>query len=257
MVGDMERAYRMTAPSLEPDLQVPLLLAFNGADGNNYPFPQEEQFSALAESDEAIVVYPVSELVEPNEGEWQLNTTDEMHHDIDFVEAMIEHVAAAYCIDRSRIYATGYSLGSMFTYELPCHLPHTFAAIASHAGTMPVTMYSCDTSSTMGILHIHGQLDDLIDYDLPWDWKEWDSVGTMLDIPGLIDFWQQAYACDEEVVSETDEAEYIVHSGCTGDVRVEHIGIKRGGHDWPSTIDGTNTSSVVWDFVSSFDKESR
>ena len=109
----------------------------------------------------------------------------------------------------------------------------------------------------MGILHIHGQLDDLIDYDLPWDWKEWDSVGTMLDIPGLIDFWQQAYACDEEVASETDEAEYIVHSGCTGDVRVEHIGIKRGGHDWPSTIDGTNTSSVVWDFVSSFDRESR
>lgn len=254
MVGDMERFYRINAPALDEGIAVPLLLAFHGGDGRNERFPQQRQFNDIATSGDAIVVYPMSELVAPNEGEWRLNTTEEMHHDIDYVEALIERVAAAYCIDRDRIYATGYSLGSMFTYELPCHLPQTFAAIASYAGSMPIDMYTCDTSSSMGILHIHGQRDDLIDYDEPWDWKEWDSVGTMWDIPGMIDFWKDTYACTEDSVTETGEAERIVHTGCAGNVRVEHIGVKRTGHEWPQTIDDELTSSILWDFLTDHNK---
>lgn len=254
MVGDMERSYRINAPELSQGTSVPLLMAFHGADGRNDRFPQQRRFNDLASNGEAIVVYPMSELVAPNEGEWQLNTTDAMHHDIDYVEALIEKVASSYCIDRDRIYATGYSLGSMFTYELPCHLPHTFAAIASYAGTMPIDMYSCDTSSTMGILHIHGQRDELIDYDETWDWKEWDPVGTMWDIPGMIDFWDSTYACTEEEVTETAESNRVVHSGCTGDVRVEHIGVKRVEHEWPQSIDDALTADILWGFLTDHNK---
>jgi polyhydroxybutyrate depolymerase len=257
MVGDMERSYRINAPALAKGASVPLIIAFHGADGRNERFPQQNQFNELATNNEAILVYAMSELVAPNEGEWQLNTTDEMHHDIDYVEALIDQVASSYCIDRDRIYATGYSLGSMFTYELPCHLPETFAAIASHAGTMPVSMYSCDTSSSMGILHIHGQRDILIDYREAWDWKEWDFVGTMMGVPALIGFWDNTYACTDDATSETGDAEYIVHSGCSGDVRVEHIGVKRLGHEWPQTIDGSQTSALIWDFLSDFSRANR
>jgi len=257
MVGDMERSYRINAPALAKGTSVPLIIAFHGADGRNARFPQQNQFNELATNNEAILVYAMSELVAPNEGEWQLNTTDEMHHDIDYVEALIDQVASSYCIDRDRIYATGYSLGSMFTYELPCHLPETFAAIASHAGTMPVAMYSCDTSSSMGILHIHGQRDILIDYREAWDWKEWDFVGTMMGVPALIEFWDNTYACTDDTSSQLGDAEYIVHSGCSGDVRVEHIGVKRLGHEWPQTIDGSQTSELIWDFLRDFSRANR
>ena len=41
-------------------------------------------------------------------------------------------------VDESRLYGIGYSLGSMFSYEIACHLNRRIAAIASYAGTMPV-----------------------------------------------------------------------------------------------------------------------
>ena len=57
-----------------------------------------------------------------NEGEWQLNTSSDSRHDIDFIDTLIDNLSSSYNVDSKRVYATGYSLGSMFTYELACHL---------------------------------------------------------------------------------------------------------------------------------------
>ena len=45
----------------------------------------------------------------------------------------------------------------------------------------------------MAVMHIHGKLDYIIDYDEDWDWKdgEHEGVGTMSNIPGMIDYWAQ------------------------------------------------------------------
>ena len=77
----------------------------------------------------------------------------------------------------------------MFTYELACQMSDRFAAIASYAGTMPVSPASCDISDGIAMMHIHGELDGIIAYNNAWDWKEWDSVGTMQAIPDLVDYW--------------------------------------------------------------------
>ena len=94
-----------------------------------------------------------------------------------------------YCIDDTRLYAIGYSLGSMFTYEVACQLNQRFAAVASFAGTMPVAPETCDLVGSMAVMHVHGKLDMIIDYDDDWDWKdgEHEGVGTMSNIPGMID----------------------------------------------------------------------
>ena len=40
----------------------------------------------------------------------------------------------------------------------------------------------------MGVMHIHGKFDYIIDYDDDWDWKdgEHEGVGTMSNVPGMI-----------------------------------------------------------------------
>ena len=254
MVNGVRRQYRLSVPRADAGVALPVLMAFHGGSGRDYPFPQQQEFEELVEAEGVIAVYPLAELVPPNEGEWQLNTSESSTQDIAFVEALIDDLSVRYCVDSNRIYATGYSLGSMFTYELACHLNARFAAIASLAGTMPVTPNSCALVENVSLMHIHGQDDPIISYDSEWEWKAWDSVGTMRDIPSLVRFWSEQYGCQNESETQSDSALHIVHDACDEGVRVEHYRLTGVGHEWPDAIRGVSTHEVIWNFVSEFAK---
>lgn len=253
-VDGLERSYRFYIPENLPDGPVPLLISVHGADGRDWAFPQESRFAALAEAEGIILANPLSQIAAGNEGEWQLNTPPDARHDLAFIEAIIDALSSSYAIDTSRIYATGYSIGSMFTYELACHLSDRFAAIASFAGTMPVNPISCDTGRGFPVLHIHGDSDSIIAYGNAWDWKAWDEVGTMHDIPGLVEFWKAKNNCQSSIENEIGSSRHQIHSDCQDGSRVEHIRLSRHDHDWPETIDGVSTHQVVWNFLSDFRK---
>ena len=254
IVDGMTREYRYEVPAQLPDGPMPVLVMVHGGDGRNYPFPQESQFKSLVNTEDFILLQPLSELVYPNEGEWQLNTRDDSRHDIAFMKAMLAQIAGAFDVDQTRVYATGYSIGSMFTYELACQMSDRFAAIASYAGTMPVSPASCDVSEGIAMMHIHGEEDGIIAYNNPWDWKEWDSVGTMQAIPDLVDYWGDKNRCQSVEETSFGSSSHIVHSDCDAEVRVEHYRLSRVGHEWPDTIDGRSTHRVIWEFVSGFSK---
>ena len=253
-VNGLERSYRFYIPENLPEGPRPLLLSVHGADGRDWAFPQESRFAALAESEGIILANPLSHHIDGNEGEWQLNTPSDARHDLEFIEAMIDDLSSAYSIDASRISATGYSIGSMFTYELACHLSDRFAAIASFAGTMPVNPNSCDIPRGFPVMHIHGDADSIIGYGGPWDWKAWDQVGTMHGISGLVEYWKSKNACQASVENEISDSRHIIHSDCTDAVRVEHIRLSEHGHGWPETIGGVSTHEVVWNFLNDFEK---
>ena len=254
MVNGVRRQYRLSVPRADAGVALPVLMAFHGGGGRDYPFPQQRKFEELVEAEGVIAVYPLAELVPPNEGEWQLNTSESSTQDIAFVEALIDDLSSRYCVDSNRIYATGYSLGSMFTYELACHLNARFAAIASLAGTMPAVPNSCALVENVSIMHIHGRDDPLISYDSEWKWKAWASVGTMRDIPSLVRFWSEQYGCQNESETQSDSALHIVHDACDEGVRVEHYRLTGVGHEWPDAISGVSTHEVIWNFVSEFSK---
>ena len=54
------------------------------------------------------------------EGEWFLNTAATSKEDNNFAEAIVDELSESYCINQDRLYAIGYSLGAMFTYEIAC-----------------------------------------------------------------------------------------------------------------------------------------
>ena len=254
VVDGVTRVYRLAIPADPPEGAMPLLLLFQGGDGGDYPFPQEDRFLAMAEAQGVAVARPVAELLEGNEGAWLLNAAATSRRDLDFVEALIDDVASRHAVDPTRIYATGYSLGSMFTYELACHLSSRFAAIASFAGTMPVSPAECAPEDNVPIMHLHGEDDWLIAYSKAWDWKEWDAVGTMMDIPSLVAFWKDRYGCRTEDETRSGASVHIVHSQCEQDARVEHHRLVGVEHDWPEEVDGVSTHQVMWSFLSEFSK---
>ena len=255
MVNGQERQFRLSVPSSDAGTKLALIIAFHGGGGSGEDFQQQSEFDQLGEQEKFIMAYAIAEDDRTAaEGEWYLNTAATSRDDNDFTEAIVDNLSSQYCIDQSRLYGIGYSLGSMFTYEIACQLNHRFAAVASYAGTMPVDPETCDLVGSMGVLHIHGKLDYIIDYDDDWDWKdgEHEGVGTMSNVPGMIDAWSMRANCAS---SETDAdffLEHITHSECNGGTRVEHYGIEFWEHTWPEEVDGTPTYQLMWDFLSDF-----
>ena len=249
------REFRLSVPSSEAGTKLPLIIAFHGGGGAEEDFQQQDEFDQLGEQEKFIMVYAVAEDGRSSaEGEWFLNTAATSFEDNDFTEAIVDNLSSQYCLNQDRLYAIGYSLGSMYTYEIACQLNHRFAAVASFAGTMPVDPETCDLIGNMGILHIHGKLDYIIDYDDDWDWKdgEHEGVGTMSNVPGMVQAWSMRANC---LSSDTDAdlfLEHIIHNECFGEVRVEHYGIEFWEHTWPNEVDGTPTYELMWEFLSGF-----
>ena len=259
MVNDQEREFRLSVPSSDAGTKLALIIAFHGGGGSGEDFQQQSEFDQLGEQEKFIMAYAIAESDRTaSEGEWYLNTAATSKDDNHFSEAIVDELSNSYCIDEERLYAIGYSLGSMFTYEIACQLNHRFAAVASFAGTMPVNPETCDLTGSIAVMHIHGKLDYIIDYDEDWDWKEGehDGVGTMSNIPGMIDFWAQNSNCQSENTHSHlfggDDVEHIVHTECDGDVRIEHYGMEAQEHTWPNQVDGTDTYQLIWDFLSDF-----
>ena len=259
LVDGVERLFRLSVPNSDAGTELAIIIAFHGGGGAEEDFDQQNQFDQLGEQEKFIMAYAIAEDDRtPAEGDWFLNTAATSRDDNDFSESIIEELSKAYCIDDDRLYAIGYSLGSMYTYEIACQLNHRFAAVASFAGTMPINPETCELAGSIAVMHIHGKLDYIIDYDEDWDWKdgEMEGVGTMSNIPGMIDYWGQKSNCQNENTHahlfDGDEVEHIVHSDCDGDVRIEHYGMEAQEHSWPNEVDGTATYQLMWDFLSDF-----
>ena len=258
-VNGVERMFRLSVPSSDVGTKLALIIAFHGGGGSEEDFQQQNQFDQLGEQQKFIMAYAIAESDRSSaEGEWYLNTAATSRDDNDFTEAIVDELSNSYCIDQDRLYAIGYSLGSMYTYEVACQLNHRFAAVASFAGTMPVNPETCDLSGNIAVMHIHGKLDYIIDYDDDWDWKdgEHEGVGTMSNIPGMIDFWAEKSNCQDDNTHSHlfngDEVEHIVHSDCDGDVRVEHYGMEAQEHTRPDQVDGTYTYVLISEFLNEF-----
>lgn len=258
-VDGVDREFRLSVPSSNPGTTLPVVIAFHGGTDSQEDFAQQEQFDQLGEQEKFIMAYAIAEQDRTAaEGEWFLNTAATSLEDNNFAESIVDELSKSYCINQDKLYAIGYSLGAMFTYEIACQLNHRFAATASFAGTMPVSPESCDLASGIAIMHIHGKLDYIIYYHQDWDWKdgEHEGVGTMSEVPNLIDYWAAKSSCQAIAVETSLTEEHITHNDCVDDVVIEHYGLQFWDHNWPDEVDGEPTYELMWDFLNEYSKES-
>merc|ERR1711902_439593 len=83
--------------------------------------------------------------------------------DVRFIETLLDELEATYCIDRSRIYVTGYSNGGTMTQRLGCELNHRLAAIAPQHGQLALG-FNCEPKydDPMPIINIWGTNDTIV-----------------------------------------------------------------------------------------------
>jgi len=83
--------------------------------------------------------------------------------DIEFFRAMIKKFEDELCIDQSRIFSEGFSMGGSQSYALACAMPDTFRAVCMHSGG---AMSGCDQShrGAVPMFITHGTTDGVVGY---------------------------------------------------------------------------------------------
>jgi len=193
-----------------------------------------------------IMVYP-----DGVDGSWaganySAVTVDE---DLQFVSDLLDALRSEYCVDDSRIYATGMSNGAGFVNILACSptLSSHFAAFAPHSGAYYLPSSSspslppaeCQPArSPLPILSFHGGSDKSVPYD--------GGAGSGGELPHVMDGWLADWAGRNGCGARQEDDEFggdVKHfswtcggaQGGSGDLVMEHYKIDGMGHCWAST----------------------
>lgn len=127
-----KRSYILSVPTAYDAYQAyPVVFVFHSGGGTGAKARDYFEFQTIAE-DKAIFVYP-----DGKRGEWDLDTPAKDNGDIALFDALLADLKANACIDESRVFATGSSMGAYFSNQLGCRRGDALRAIAPHAGGGP------------------------------------------------------------------------------------------------------------------------
>jgi polyhydroxybutyrate depolymerase len=188
----------------------------------------------IADRQKYIAVYPNGVGRADGRGTWDVGLygVGGMADDVGFVRAILRDVGRSYPIDPRRIYATGESMGGVFTYRLACEMSETIAAIAPVAATM--AQQNCAPVSPVAVLHIQGSNDQ----NIPLYGGAGEMTGGGRNWPppmNGISFWAQADGCPGPATTRQDGPETTCQTFDRCRATVELCVVNGGGHSWPGS----------------------
>lgn len=255
-VGDFMRSYQLYIPSgVEDASGLPVVFNYHGLGSNAF---QQAFYSAMntpAEEDQFIVVYPQGwydpffETTFWNMGFDPWLEPENRIDDIAFTVALIEMLDAQYSIDQDKMYATGMSMGGMFSYWVACHLSDRIAAVASVAGAMTLaTSNDCPTMRAVPLMQIHGSDDGTV---------PWDGATLHHSIPESIEYWVEHNDCPVNPVTDPipdldpDDGTVSLkqtYGPCIDESEVVLVWVDGAEHTWPGSTPALDIGVVSQDF---------
>ena len=141
---------------------LPVLISLHGGGDYADANMAYSGFRQLADQNSFVTIYPQGAIYEEkNSTGW--NTEFEGVDDIAFLESVIDWTTDNFNVQPKEFYAAGFSNGAFMAYHMACNLSHKIAAVAPVAGLMGITTYeTCNPIHSMSIIHLHGELDNVI-----------------------------------------------------------------------------------------------
>jgi poly(3-hydroxybutyrate) depolymerase len=174
------------------------------------------------------------------DNQW-FNTDD---RDLTFTDDMLELIQGDLCVDKTRVFALGFSFGGGMSYALACARPTVFRAVAVYSGSV---LSGCDGGTQpVAYIGIHGLGDEMLEI----------ASGR-----SMRDRFVMNNGCTAQDPLEPSPGS-LTHTctsyqGCMAGYPVEWCAFD-GGHT-PGVVDGggddgalTWTKAVVWEFFSQF-----
>jgi polyhydroxybutyrate depolymerase len=249
--GGLNRLYRLhLPPGYLPTRSTPLVLSFHGHGSSAKNQERVTGFSALADQEGFLVVYPQGTVGPDGKTGWATGPAkDPTVNDVLFVSDLLTSLQQTLCIDPQRVYDTGFSNGGALAAMLACTMASRIAAYAPVSGSYFPFAGGCHPSRPAPILEVHGTGDMVVPYD----------GSFLLDLPPVPD-WLSGWAAFDGCAKKPA---VFYHQGgvtgedwlnCRGDATVVHYRIQGGKHAWPSTLfpsidaPSLDATDLIWAF---------
>lgn len=165
-----DRPLTVHVPSkYDPGRPAPLLVVLHGYGSSGREHEAYFQFGAAADQRGFLSAYPDGTIDSTANRFW--NATDACCDfdrsgaaDDAYLSDVIGAIEATLTVDPKRIYLLGHSNGGFMSYRMACDHADQIAAVVSLAGATFAKPADCAPSSPVGVLQIHGTLDDVITF---------------------------------------------------------------------------------------------
>lgn len=231
-VDGRTRTYLLVEPPQPPKEKLPVVFMLHG-DGADGPDFRDELPLDKASGSGAYLFYPTAS------NGWDLETT-ENNRDVAFMRALVDELEKRAPIDRSRIYAAGYSNGGFMANVLACQAPGFVRAIASYAGGAPYNQREkwsngytkCPGQKPVSALVIHGTKDR----------------GVKIDSGRFsAAYWAYVAGCSAEEMETTGYPECNAYRGCPAGMPVVFCEVPSGQH-YPLKAVWDRLAETTWTF---------
>ncbi len=240
--GGLERTFELTVPeSALGGAPVPLLLVFHGVFATGAEIQAVTGFPGKAEAEGFITAAGDGIGQSWNAGVCCNPAQAENVDDVGFTRDMVAAIEREYCIDTSRIYATGFSNGAAMVFRLACEAADLFAAFAPVGGSL--ALFPCEPSAPRPTRIINNVPDPVVPFAL----GEF-SFGELVKL--------NACSAARDGVPLAPTATCDVAPECANGAVTELCAVEDVGHQWPGGTrnpDGLfHATDAVWDFLSRF-----
>lgn len=130
--------YWLYLPPLASPQGIPLVIMLHGCDQDANAFAQGTRMNLMAEKQGYAVVYPQQSKASHPQAcwKWYDRATQEGGGDVGLIVGIVNTVAAAHPIDRSRIYICGFSAGGAMAHIVALNHPGLIAGLGVHSSPL-------------------------------------------------------------------------------------------------------------------------
>jgi polyhydroxybutyrate depolymerase len=252
--GSSRHALLHVPTSRARSTQFPVVLVLHGYGDTSELVQDQTGFSKKADQAGFVAVYPQA-LGDP--AAWDIAGS----RDTAFIDTLLTALEAGTCVDKTRVYATGMSLGGGMVNALGCRLSGRIAAIAPVSGLYgPQWEGSCTPSRPVPVVAFHGMLDTIVPYaggPITDPDGNADADHPVIGVESWAAGWAARNHCDPDPQAQKAIGEVVplVWQHCSAPVELYRI--KNGGHSWPGNSwddEPTNmdvvATDVIWQFFS-------
>jgi polyhydroxybutyrate depolymerase len=229
----LQRTYRLHVPAgYDANQMTPLVIDIHGHGGTAGWEERNSNYSALADQQHFLVVYPQGVVGPDGKTGWATyGKRDPSVNDVLFFSDLLTALQQQLCMDPHRIYVTGMSNGGGMTNLLACQMAGRIAAFTLVSAAIYPIPEGCNPTRPVPYMEFHGTSDPIVHYNGGTALQFLPIMQTMQD-------WATRDGCTSGPTTFFQQADVtgFKWTNCQGGVMVEHYRIDGGGHAWPGAM---------------------